>query len=384
MSVRIHWALWLVLLWLLSLFSGAGFLQLLFALFLPMLLLSFAAVTYASRLFSVSANGEITGRKNSDITLPIQAKNRFFLPLTRVSCRIEGINRLTGESFLQTVDFSINGKESRVVPCRLRSQHCGRIEARIRHVRVYEWFGVFGMRVPCDCEIGLTVLPDTFDMRLITDLSRSCPEDSDEYSALRPGNDHSEIFEVRDYRPGDSLRQIHWKLTQKYDHLMTKEASLPVDRSIVVMFDTARSTESVASPACFDAAAEVVVSLSQALLNEGIAHTLAWRDAAGGGIMLAFISSTDDLTQALPSLLEGGYDDAISTLACYCNEKSSMGTSHIIAVCAAVPCMPDVSLETPVTVLCTTDGSSDADDIIRFGDETYAEDLAALVLDARR
>ncbi len=380
MSLRFHWAIWLVLLYLLSLLSGAGFLQLLFALFLPMLLLSFAAVMYASRLFSVSARGEITGHKNEDVILPITTQNRFFLPLTRVSCVVEGTNRLTGEPFTQTVDFSVGAKETRTVPCRLRSQHCGRIEAKVLHVRVYEWFGVLGVRVPCGREVGVTVLPDTFEMRLVTDLCRTSPEDSDEYSPLHPGSDRSEIFEVRDYRPGDSLRSIHWKLTQKYDHLMTKEASLPVDRSIVVLFDTARSASLPASPACFDAAAEVVVSLSQALLNEGIPHTLAWREAAGGGVGLSFISSTDDLTQALPALLEGGYDDGISTLESYRSEKSAMGTSRIIAVCAAVPSLPDISFETPVTVLCTTEGEQDSNEVILFGPETYAEDLEALIL----
>ncbi len=384
MSLRIHWAIWLVLLYLISLLSGAGFLQLLFALFLPMLLLSFAAVITASRLFSVSAAGEFSGGKNRDVVLPIRARNPFFLPLVRVSCRVEGVNRLTGEVFTQRVDFSVNAKQTRTVACRLRSAHCGRIEARIQSVQVFEWFGVLGVRVPCGDEIGITILPDTFDMRLVTDLSRSCPEDSDEYSPLRPGSDHSETFDVRDYRPGDSLRQIHWKLTQKYDHLMTKEASLPVDRSVVLMFDTAKDPARKYSPACFDAAAEVVTSLSQALLNEGVPHTLIWRDAAGGGIMLEFISSTEDLTAALPALLEGGYDDGISTLETYRSEKSGMGTSHIIAVCAAVPSVPDISFETPVTVLCTSEGDQDSDEIIRFGEDTYAADLEALVLSAGR
>jgi len=385
MTVRFAWALWLVLLGLLSLWSGAGLLQVLLVLFVPFLLLSFAAVVFASRLFSVSLKEEVSGEKGGEILLPITAENRFFLPLGRVSCLIEGENRLTGEPFRQTVDFSLGARERREIACRLTSPCCGRIEAHLSCVRLYEWFGLLAFPLRIERETGVTVLPATFPMRLVADFARSSPEDSDEYSDRRPGNDMSEIFQVRDYRPGDSLRQIHWKLTQKFDHLMTKEASLPVDRSILLLFDTARPQDRDVPPACFDAAAEVLVSLSQALLEEGWLHSIAWRDAATGGVSLGSVTSTEDLTILLPALLEGGCGDGISTLESLRTEKSGLGISRIIAVCAAVPSVPPADFGVETTVLCARSGGAQEEGgVLWFGSETYADELSSLILGTGR
>ena len=41
----------------------------------------------------------------------------------------------------------------------------------------------------------------------------------------RKGNDPSEIFDIREYVPGDDIRSIHWKLSSKTDTLILKEAS---------------------------------------------------------------------------------------------------------------------------------------------------------------
>ena len=43
------------------------------------------------------------------------------------------------------------------------------------------------------------------------------------YSGSRPGDDPGETFDIREYREGDSIRQIHWKLTGKMDRLIIRE-----------------------------------------------------------------------------------------------------------------------------------------------------------------
>ena len=54
--------------------------------------------------------------------------------------------------------------------------------------------------------------------------------ESIEYSAYRSGSDMSEVFGIREYREGDSIRNIHWKLTGKCDDIMIKLPSLPVGK----------------------------------------------------------------------------------------------------------------------------------------------------------
>lgn len=43
------------------------------------------------------------------------------------------------------------------------------------------------------------------------------------YSGSRPGDDPGETYDIREYRSGDSIRQIHWKLSGKLDDIMIRE-----------------------------------------------------------------------------------------------------------------------------------------------------------------
>ena len=55
------------------------------------------------------------------------------------------------------------------------------------------------------------------------------------YSGSRPGDDPGETYDIREYRSGDSIRQIHWKLSGKLDDIMIREKSFPVDDTVLIL-----------------------------------------------------------------------------------------------------------------------------------------------------
>ena len=55
------------------------------------------------------------------------------------------------------------------------------------------------------------------------------------YSGARPGDDPGETFDIREYQEGDSIRQIHWKLTGKLDKMMIRQRSFPVDDTVLIL-----------------------------------------------------------------------------------------------------------------------------------------------------
>lgn len=57
--------------------------------------------------------------------------------------------------------------------------------------------------------------------------------DSDEYSMRHPGDDPSETFALREYVPGDRVRSIHWKLTEKTGEVIVRQLGL---RSIIPFY----------------------------------------------------------------------------------------------------------------------------------------------------
>lgn len=112
------------------------------------------------------------------------------------------------------------------------------------------------------------------------------------------GEDRSEVYQLREYRPGDDIRQIHWKLSSKLDELILKEASQPESRSLLVFWDK----RSGGTPAQMDALAEVVSSAGMALLQSGVPYTLCWTDR--DDLQAQDISEENQLLQAIPSLVK--------------------------------------------------------------------------------
>ena len=62
--------------------------------------------------------------------------------------------------------------------------------------------------------------------------------DSDKYSETQKGDDPSQVFEVREYVPGDDIRRIHWRLSSKQDTLIVKEYSRPMEEDCVILLET--------------------------------------------------------------------------------------------------------------------------------------------------
>ena len=77
------------------------------------------------------------------------------------------------------------------------------------------------------------------------------------------GSDPTETFQIREYVPGDSLRQIHWKLSAKAGRYMVRDAAKPVDHRLTIYVE--RRT---APPRLADGLMEAAVSLCQAYVDQ--------------------------------------------------------------------------------------------------------------------
>lgn len=53
----------------------------------------------------------------------------------------------------------------------------------------------------------------------------------------KKGSDSSEMYDIREYVPGDDVRAIHWKLSSKTDELILRQASNPAHYDVAVLPD---------------------------------------------------------------------------------------------------------------------------------------------------
>ena len=239
-------------------------------------------------------------RKGDEGSVTVWLENPTLLPALRIRCRVTTRNQLNGESCTQHVMTWAFPKGQRRASLRLGSEYCGRIRISVEQVKLYDCFGLIG--VPCGCtgEAHMTVQPDTFPIRVNLIPNPDSQEDSDSYSQERPGADLTETFQIREYVPGDSIRQIHWKLSGKFDRLIVRDPALPITRNVLVFWERTGQSGNVRR---IDAQAEAVVSVCRSLADGGIQFVLGWNDTEGNVCVLHEICAMEDLVGVIPSLL---------------------------------------------------------------------------------
>ena len=68
------------------------------------------------------------------------------------------------------------------------------------------------------------------------------------YSDKKAGNDPTEIFAIREYAPGDKIRNIHWKISAKMGQTMVKDYGLPLfEKDTVIIEKFSNKNVSVAN-----------------------------------------------------------------------------------------------------------------------------------------
>ena len=82
-------------------------------------------------------------------------------------------------------------------------------------------------------------------MRPVASGNQKGRQNEGQQTLSKKGYDATEVFELREYQPGDSIRTIHWKLSEKFDTVLVREPSDTSSYDILVMFDKPRGGLSV-------------------------------------------------------------------------------------------------------------------------------------------
>ena len=132
----------------------------------------------------------------------------------RALFRVRAVNALTREETVTLLRCTVPPKGTEELRFLVESRRCGQITAAVEKAGLLDICGIFA--VPLKTEniaARTTILPDMFAPGIDLALASSMPEESDSYAPGCRGNDLTEIFQLREYAPGDDLRRIHWKMT---------------------------------------------------------------------------------------------------------------------------------------------------------------------------
>ena len=283
----------------------------------------------AAKKLKLTAKLPVNLRKGESGTAELTVQNPTIFPICRLSCRVRLENQLNGETQIVEIGCGVWPKGEKSMKIALQSPFCGRIRITVESAKLYDCFGLVGIRANFDAHGACVVQPDTFLQTLVLSPAAAHIDDTEDYSNERPGYDLSEMFQIRDYVPGDSQRQVHWKLSHKYGKLIVKDPSLPITRSAAVFWER---TEEAPTADRTDAEAEIVVSVCRNLLSQSVQFTVGWNEGNTGRCVFQQIRDMDDLIGLLPRLFTAKATTGVSGASLLLQEVSAGSWSHLIYV----------------------------------------------------
>lgn len=183
-------------------------------------------------------DGMVRTAKSIALPLHVTAASRWPLPSGRARVRLIVENTFTGQTRREDLEFSPS-RRPQALEHKLSSHTCGRIVCRLTKARAYDLLGLFclpvRLRKGSGCQI--IVQPNVFETPMGLGQRRAPNGEGDRYSLTKPGADPTELFGLRDYRAGDRLNRVDWKLSQKTGNLLVREASLPMAQRVLLLID---------------------------------------------------------------------------------------------------------------------------------------------------
>ena len=219
-----------------------------------------------------------TCRKGDKVTGYLHVVQEGRIPLFHGEARISISRLYDGKKEEITLPIKLMVGEEGVAVFDVRTPYLGIMEFFLEEASIYGLFGIGKKTILSSVKKSLMVLPDTRVMALeFPDLLDLDPE-GEKIMEAHAGFDPGLYQGIRPYRDGDSMKHIHWKLTEKSGEIMVRELGLPMGRTPRLYLDTCLPDLNIRR---IDALMEDYFSCFLTLQSQGIPHILCWKN---GGV----------------------------------------------------------------------------------------------------
>lgn len=256
---------------------------LLMVLVLPVFSLVISLPAMCSMHLCANGSGDVPLGGNAAIALWTRCK----LPQPRCKFCVTVKNPLTEFSRC----YKFRPDRLRVV-LQLPAEHCGTLRCSVGRCWVCDYLGLFALPRRWKHAFTCHITPAPVALQTMPSLENFQPQ------GFQPkaGGGMSEYHELREYQPGDNLRQIHWKLTAKLDTPIVREPQIPTFPKMTISVDLSLSPQEL------DTVLGKTICLSQFLLDHQIPHYVCW--ISGTAAQERSMERAEDIGTLMYALIE--------------------------------------------------------------------------------
>ena len=226
----------------------------------------------------LSEGASLVCERGSQAGIVVRMRNKGVLVYPRVEVNFF-ITDLFGDYASELAhSTTLAPREVRELPMDARFRHLGRYEVGVSSVVIYDLIGFLSKRMESPLERSVAVMPRVIDIEAIP-LSNASPNESSH--ATKPiVTDDMDYAGVREYRFGDPLKTVHWKLSSR----------VPGPELYTRLFEVYGNPglETIIDPVAPDYATEELMDVHDAVMESALSVNLYAREQ-GMDAELAFI-----------------------------------------------------------------------------------------------
>lgn len=239
---------------------------------------------------------------DGEITVCIENKSLF--PVLYGTCEIRWKHELSDDEHKVKLPFSVDGRQKNIVKIPVQFAHCGKLSLCVTKVHIFDYLGVFKRTKKLNVTQNIVVIPK------LDGIEEESFAGADEKNVAKTydycGENRQELKEIREYRPGDSLKQIHWKVTAKQKKLMTKvmENTKEVDK--LLCFSMLYKNGEIPDFSWYDTKVCVLAKQSMDELLANVSHGVVWYHPTFKNFFLKIVEEKTDLMELLEDVENAG------------------------------------------------------------------------------
>lgn len=264
--------------------------------------------------------------RDDNVKCSIHMLNNTIFPTNKLYAKIRVHNNFFEDQEEFYINVPILMRKENTVSFDIKCEYVGNVEIEVSEIILKDYLEVISNTKKVSAAIDIKVMPQ--DINYIVPMESTYDED-DEGDKQVHTLDSTELRGVREYRDGESLHRIHWKLSTKFDELMVKEFEKSLEANTTILLDLIKNRYEHINDAI-----EVLNSILVGLVGKvSKGCTVNWYDSSRDDYMYYEVYNMEDIDTLMEYIYEtnlGGQSGLV--YYAYTIKNDVVGTANSILI----------------------------------------------------
>lgn len=259
---------------------------------------------------TVELKNLVTALGGNGAIICIEVDNRFLIGSPSVSLMITASSHLHKINSHECFTFPIAPRDVTRLTIPIHSLHCDKTVITLEKIKFCDMLGIFSYSKKFNQTATMLTLPQPSKLSASIELERGDDQSSNEFSDHISGDDRSMVFDYHEYRQGDNIKDINWKLSARLETIIVKEFSLPITSSVAVISELHNGEDH----SLLDYDITILSALSEWLHDKSQTHDIYWF-CSDRGLVKSGVDHTLIFEEEFFSTLDLLYETTLSEIS---------------------------------------------------------------------